>query len=252
MNSTSNLQLFLSANHFSNYLSPTAIGHACVNRLRTGRIQQNNNNNMNNNDVPFPGAAAVLSEPKMAAKIKEKSALGHFNNFLKSFWTQNQRQFPPDHTTTRHELIQYEELTPDLFGKFAHYLVNAKHRNEPRKNAPHASAGHQLLSIGSACGYLSAIKIYFIRTRFPNMSTPVAFERKQWLSLNAKLHGLITERCKGIEQPLLNPNRSATLDDWKDLACLCAWNGGSRLAEFWFTCVAMVHMAAKGIFSSIV
>lgn len=183
----------------------------------------------------------ILDNNRGAKKQKQKTALTHFNDFLQTYW----KILRPNEAIPSgplHELLEVRELDCELFGCFANYLVKCNNKTEEKKgNEVH-------LSMNSALGYFSAVKMHFIAQQDIRSAPqrPRVFDRDRWHELSSKLTSLIVERHKETGTPLVHPKAAATTDDWKALACVCIWMLDSRFLEFWCVFVALVHMAARG------
>ena len=183
--------------------------------------------------------ANILDEDKGSKQSKEKTALSHFNDFLRDYW-QTLRPNQPQ-PIKPHEALAANELDTELFGCFASYLVGAKNKTAKKRG------DEVFLSLNSAVGYFSAVKMHYIhRKDIRKGLRPRVFDRDSWHELSSKLTANIVERHKASGTPLVNPKAAANTEDWKALASICGWIGEQKYLEFWCIFVALVHMAARG------
>ncbi|CAJ1938334.1 unnamed protein product [Cylindrotheca closterium] len=170
-----------------------------------------------------------------------KSALNHFNDFLCIDWGRLRPGEPVPLEKDLHQYVQLEELTVELFGRYATYLVECNNKTEEKR-------GNVVpISLNSAIGYFSAVKVAYLEQPVIRNATtlPSVFWRETWSNLNCRMTNRVVERHKTTGTPLVSPKAAATTDDWKALACVCVWNGSQKLLEFWAVFVALVHMAAQ-------
>lgn len=194
-------------------------------------------------DEDNPFMTSILHNYKASTASKRRTALSHFNDFLRKNWRIIKNEDPSSEGAL-HDLITMDDMDQkDVFECFANYLATeALNKTELRKGniVP--------LSLNSASSYFSAIRIYFKdrddvrKCKFP----PRVLDKEQWSNLSSKLTALIVERHKTLGTPLVNPKSAATTEDWKALASICVWKGDQMHTEFWAVFVALVHMAARG------
>jgi hypothetical protein len=181
---------------------------------------------------------------KASKAQKTKTALKHFNDFLcKQYWpTVHPTEVVRD-SEKLYERLTFGELNLNLFGCFANYLADCDNKTEKKR-------GNEVkISLGSAQGYFSSVKSYF--QDLPEIrnapSPPRVFFSQEWSKLSHKITNVVVERHKTTGTPLVSSKAVATTDDWKALACICAWDGTQKHIEFWSVFVALVHMAARGM-----
>ena len=99
---------------------------------------------MDDDELECAEYAHINDRAKKAKKIeKENSALGHFKVYLSRIGCNK----APD-------AFSYDEITSDLFGKFATYLsfdAVTRNKKEPTK-----------ISLGSALGYMGSMKAFYV------------------------------------------------------------------------------------------
>jgi hypothetical protein len=129
----------------------------------------------------------TVSDKKFASKRKkEANALKHFQCYLKK---RDIKTLPKD--------IPVAEIDHDLIGGFLKYLAE-----DARK---YLKEDGELLSMGSATGYASSIKVYLCsihRDRAP----PPTLAKENWSILLREMSTILIQRHKKDEQ---------TFDDWK-------------------------------------
>ena len=164
-----------------------------------------------------------------SAASKERSALNHFNYFLKT-------QCPQFAGKTAKDLV-YEDLVDKIFGEFANYMAsNATHGCKP--NAAK-------LSLNTATGYFSSVKMFFVK-KFPDKDMPQCFQKSKWNIYTSGISRVIVDRCKQDKTPLVNPHEAASEEDCCHVGVLCTWHGSLEMIEFWHFCNGMAHLAARG------
>jgi len=116
---------------------------------------------MDDDELECAEYAHINDRAKKAKKIeKENSALGHFKVYLSRIGCNK----APD-------AFSYDEITSDLFGKFATYLsfdAVTRNKKEPTK-----------ISLGSALGYMGSMKAFYVE-KFRDKQPPSVFLRENW------------------------------------------------------------------------
>jgi hypothetical protein len=173
------------------------------------------------------GYAHINDRAKMAKKIeKETSALGHFKVYLER-----------SACTRAPESFAHNEITSDLFGKFATYLsTHAVQRNkrEPTK-----------LSLSSALGYMGSMKSYYLE-RFRDRAPPAVFLKENWSTLLASITSEFVSYARKNNVALVNPHSAATVEDRAALATVCFWSNNKKGIFFLHFTNSMVHCVGRG------
>ena len=200
----------------------------------------------------------LAKENQHIAKRKQlKSALAHFNNFLKQYWaletSTRDLSTIPNHDRL-YDFLQDGDLNPELLGSFCTYLSAA---DSPTSRDGHLSA--------STCGnYLSTISSYYIdRQYLPNwyyyekegdelspakLSACFGKESDYYSKSTKALKKKISDRSKENGIPMVVPKAGASEEDWIIIAMSCVLQGRTHphLPEFWAFSVALTHFAARG------
>jgi hypothetical protein len=94
--------------------------------------------------VPRPFQHILDVSVKASTKDKSRNALKHFEFYASQHFGK----------VIEADMVSYAELNQDLFGGLATYLATAAHC--------YRDATKELLSLNSAQGYLSAIKMHYV------------------------------------------------------------------------------------------
>jgi hypothetical protein len=170
----------------------------------------------------------TVSDKCLASKQKKESnALAHFSVYLKS-----KRGI---HTPI--EFLPYDQIDHDLMGGFLKYLAEDARR--------YLKEDGDLLAMGSATGYASAVKIYLCnhhRDRAP----PPTLAKENWAILVREMSSMLVQRHRKEGTQTVKPHDSSTDEDRKGMALLCVWKGDVTSAEFLFLDSCMFHCAGRG------
>ena len=99
---------------------------------------------------------------------KWKSALTHFNHFLKNYYDGDLS-----------EVTAVDQINDHLMGTFSTYLAKFATK--------HCKDGAELISFSSAYGYLSAVKSHFMY-KFRDQNLPAVFELDKWKKYMRGVH----------------------------------------------------------------
>jgi hypothetical protein len=182
-----------------------------------------------NNDyrVTSPYPHIIDQSQKNAKKVKCKSAFGHFRLYTCKHYGKAVDPYE----------IPYGGLDQALFGGFATYLsTEARCYMNPMNG---------LISLNSAVGYISSVKMYFLN-KYRDKAEPPVFSSTQWKRILAAITSEAVERCKKTGAHLVTPRETATDDDIVCLATLCAWDGTPTTAEFLHFNNTMAQLAGRG------
>jgi hypothetical protein len=175
----------------------------------------------------FAGYTHINDRAKKAKKIeKETSALGHFKVYLNNIGCNK----APDS-------FLYNDITSDLFGKFATYLSSdavQRNKKEPTK-----------ISLSSALGYMGSMKGYYLE-RFREKAPPAVFLKENWSSLLASITSEFVSHARRNNVALVNPHSAATVEDSAALATVCFWSNNKKGGYFLHFTNSMVHCVGRG------
>jgi hypothetical protein len=182
-----------------------------------------------NNDysVTSPYPHIIDQSQKNAKKVKCKSAFAHFRLYTCKHYGKAVDPYE----------IPYGGLDQALFGGFATFLSTEARCYLNPKNA--------LISLNSAVGYISSVKMYYLN-KYRDKAEPPVFASTQWKRILAAITSEAVERCKKTGAHLVTPRETATDDDIVCLATLCAWDGTPTTAEFLHFNNAMAQLAGRG------
>jgi hypothetical protein len=171
--------------------------------------------------VPF------LTKKIASKRKKEGTALTHFGFYLskKRGIATPIKDIPPD------------QIDHDLMGGFLKYLAL-----DARK---YFKEDGDLISMGSATGYASSVKVYLCsihRDRAP----PPTLGKENWSILMREMSSILVQRHRKAGTPMVKPHESSTDGDRKGLALLCVWKADIDSAEFLFLDSCMYHCAGCG------
>jgi hypothetical protein len=179
--------------------------------------------------VPVPRPLQHILDVARKASTKEKA-----NNALKHFEFYASQHFGK---IIKADNVSYDELNQDLFGGLATYLATSAHYyRDPRKG---------LLSLNSAQGYLSAIKMHYVN-KYREFREPSVFSKEHWSRIKAGVNSEFVERSKRTGKELVQSREGATDDDIIAMHSLCAWNAEQWSAEFMHFNNSMINLAGRG------
>jgi hypothetical protein len=170
----------------------------------------------------------TVSDKSLGSKRKkEKNALAHFSLYLKIKRGMETpiKDLPPD------------QIDHDLMGGFLKYLAEDARR--------YLKEDGDRISMGSATGYASAVKVYLCnlhRDRTP----PPTLAKENWSSLLREMSSMLVQRHRKEGTQMVKPHDSSTAEDRKGMALLCVWKGDITSAEFLFLDSCMYHCAGRG------
>ena len=177
-----------------------------------------------------------VSGAKHSAEEKKNSAMSHCDDFLKIYFKEKNFMLHGIGITPTHKQLSIVDINDDIVGCFATYLGKFAKTKDKKKNP---------LAYGTARGYFSSFKMYFLH-RFRGSKTPEVFRDQKFRMYATALTALIVERCKKTNEPLVAQKTGATKEDWVALATLCAWCGRTEMLEFWHFNNSTTQMAARG------
>jgi len=103
----------------------------------------------------------------------------------------------------------------------------------------------QRLSLNTADGYCSSVKVFFTN-KFRNEEPIPAFQKTQWAKLREKLKGLYRESNQAKGKLNETKEVSSTCQDRESLSIACIWMGTPEFAEFWHLLNTSYHCLGRG------
>eukprot|EP00980_Cylindrotheca_fusiformis_P020453 scaffold7504_cov97-Cylindrotheca_fusiformis.AAC.6 len=174
---------------------------------------------------------------KHSAEEKKKSAMSHFDSFLKLYYKHKPYILDGEPIgIPNHKDLTVNDIKDDLVGKYATYLGKIATTKDQKKSP---------LAYTTARGYFSSFKIYYLQ-KFRDDGTPEVLRPEKFKMYATGLTSVITERCKKSNEPLVAQKARANKEDWVALAILCAWSGRVDCYEFWHFNNNTTQMAARG------
>lgn len=103
-----------------------------------------------------------------------------------------------------------------IIGSFVSYLANYAH--------VYFNPSRALLSLNCADSYLSGVKSYYARQKFPDVHIPV-FAEVRWKDLRKRFKSLIMIRIFQEGRGLVTSKPASTSDDAELMAYIALWKG---------------------------
>jgi hypothetical protein len=141
----------------------------------------------------------TVSDKSLASKRKKESnALAHFSFYLKikrGIQTPI-KDLPPD------------QIDHDLMGGFLKYLAEDARR--------YLKEDGDLISMGSATGYASAVKVYLCNLH-QDRTPPLTLTKENWSSLLKEMSSMLLQRHQKEGTQMVKPHDSSMAEDWKGM-----------------------------------
>ena len=110
-----------------------------------------------------------------------------------------------------------------------------------------AQTDHDHIAVGSACNYLSDIKMWILETNsHMRESEFTIFDASRWRQLRKDMFKVMAQRHRKLGTPLVNGHKPITDSDRKSMALACIWMGTPDAAEFFHLNNSTFHMAGRG------
>ena len=130
-----------------------------------------------------------------------------------------------------------KDLDNDMFlGKFCTYLA--------LKARKYQSMNCGLISLGTAHGYLSAVKGFFL-DKFPAAAKLPNFEPRRSQLMNRGIYKVKAQQAREAGANLVNGKEMATDDQVSALAAICLWQGTFRCINFFSINKCLYHLVAR-------
>ena len=212
-------------------------------RKQSRKTSQNNNNKLsqlsNNSSKSDDILMDIMDDTLCKSKVGEKrsSAQSHFDFFLTLRNTQLQSE-GKDIGKTSYEDITFEDLNSGSYiGEYANYLAQVARL--------YRNVNNELISYGSAVGYMGAIKNYFL-DKFSKVGIPLQLQEEQWKRKIARVRSMKRQQASKNKKPVVVSKEAASDEDRTGIAAICIWSGNVVNAEFMNFFQSMVMNCGRG------
>jgi len=128
-----------------------------------------------------------------------------------------------------------------IMPSFINYLAKSCFVNNSRKTE------NDHIAIGTACNYLSDIKMYILETNsHMGESDFNVFDPSKWRALRKSMFTVMARRHRKLGTPIVNGHKPIPDSDRRSMALACIWMGNAEAAEFLHLNNSTFHMAGRG------
>ena len=188
----------------------------------------------------------IMDSTRASAKRKEKSAMGHLRFFINTYY----KDLMPEEGGKR---LLIDPLDFTYTGKSPHGMNNNWWDNMigcflgylGGPATQRRIIGGKKLSYGTADGYASAVKMYFMRKFRAEADVPV-FKENNWRIGRFKLRKAFEEHCRITGQTMNNPHVASTEEDRRMIAVAALFLATRKMGEFWNLNNTSVQLSGRG------
>ncbi len=167
---------------------------------------------------------------------KKNSMKQHFNYFC----IHHYKRKPESNEPYSLDQLTFTDITSDICGKFASYLVQ-----EARVRC---TTTNKKLAWQTIQGYYSSYKTFIINKFHANGIPPALSDettkRQYAIMIRDKLRQL--QESEDNTEELFGSSKEMTTEDEGAIASLCIWNGDKDSAEFWHLIRSMISNLGRG------
>ena len=185
----------------------------------------------------------IMDDMNCKTKVaeKRKTSQSHFNFFLT---IRNTKLLAEGKQAGKasHADITFEDVnTGTYIGEYANYLGQVARTHMNPKN--------ELISCGSAAGYMSAIRTYFLdkfNSQGHNNGIPMQLQTELWKRKSSRVRSMKIMQAKINNKPVFGSKEAASDEDRTGIMALCIWSGNVVNAEFFNFFQSMVMNCGRG------
>lgn len=224
-------------NEDSNYSGTIPPLASTLNPENPGAIQDHEELTVLMEQVSAKYTDDIRDAPGNSKKNKDKSALNHFNYFLKKYAEEKALTYVAAEDLTYENCEEQNKWWDEVIGAFFNYL------------AVHAKCDcidtHARLAYETATGYASSVKSHY-QNKFRTTADIPVFSKDRWKDLRDKLMRAYQEESRQSGKSITNPHVASTKEDREAIATGSIWMNNSKGAEFWHLNNSMTQFAGRG------
>ena len=184
-------------------------------------------------------AGNIMNEDGHAKSVEKRSSMhSHFNYMLQLRTLKINNGEAEGRFIYDLADLTYEDVdSSTIVGEWASYLKSVA--------TLHMKPDNELISYGTAIGYMSAFKVTMIE-KYHTTGVPAQLQSEIWSRMLSKIRQFKFQYAQSKAKSLFGSKAAATTEDKRGIVALGIWKGSLHNAEFVMLFDAMTHNCGRG------